>query len=208
MEHIGFAGFFNCRFRMFQLESIFDLKFNEGTKMEAEMLNLKEFIRDIPDFPKEGILFRDITPLLANADALNQTIEELAVQFNNDEVDCVAAIEARGFIFGSAVAKRLGVGFVPIRKKGKLPFKTAGVSYDLEYGCDQLEIHSDAFEKTGNRVLLIDDLLATGGTMSAACELVEKVGGVVKGLSFLIELSGLGGREKLKDYNINAVIQY
>ncbi|MFC1676603.1 adenine phosphoribosyltransferase [Planctomycetota bacterium] len=170
-------------------------------------MNLEKYIRSIPDWPKKGILFRDITPLLADAGALNAAIEVLAETFKGLSVDSVVAVEARGFVFGSAVAQKLGVGFVPVRKKGKLPYKTESVTYDLEYGTDTLEIHTDAV-KEGANVLMIDDLLATGGTMAAACKLVEKIGGNVVAISCLIELTELGGREKLAGYNIKSVITY
>lgn len=175
--------------------------------MTKEMIDLKAFIRDIPDFPKPGILFRDITPLLADGRSLEKAIELLAEPFMEAGIDIVAAVEARGFIFGSAVAKALGAGFVPIRKKGKLPFETHSVSYGLEYGKDVVEVHTDAV-KPGARVLMVDDLLATGGTMVAACELVEKLGGEIAGLTFLIELADLKGRENLSQYDIHTVITY
>lgn len=170
-------------------------------------MDLKEFIRDIPDFPTEGVLFRDITPLLANAEALAKAIELLAAPYMEDGIDIVAAVEARGFIFGSAVAKALGAGFVPIRKKGKLPFDTHSVSYGLEYGKDVVEVHTDAVS-SGTNVLMVDDLLATGGTMAAACELIENLGGNIVGLTFLIELAGLKGRDKFSQYDIHTVITY
>ncbi len=168
---------------------------------------LKTYIRDIPDFPKEGILFRDITPLLADKKALAAAIEALANPFRDKDVQVVAAAEARGFIFGSAVAKALNAGFVPVRKKGKLPSKVESFTYDLEYGTDTLEMHSDAV-KSGTRVLMIDDLLATGGTMAACCKLMEKLGAQIVGLTFLVELSALKGRDKLKGYDIYSVLQY
>ena len=170
-------------------------------------IEFEKCIRSIPDWPKEGILFRDITPLLANPKALVASIEALCSDFADAGIECVAAVEARGFIFGAAIAERLGVGFVPIRKEGKLPFKTESITYDLEYGTDTLQIHVDAV-KDGAKLLLVDDLLATGGTMAAACKLIEKVGGVVAGITFLIELCDLAGREKLQGYNIKTVISY
>lgn len=170
-------------------------------------MDLKSYIRSIPDFPKTGILFWDITPLLADAAALAGAIDGLAEPFKDKGVDIVAAVEARGFIFGSAVAKALGAGFVPIRKKGKLPFETHAISYGLEYGKDIIEVHTDAV-KPGTKVLMVDDLLATGGTVAAACELIEKLGGDIVGLTFLIELAELAGREKLKNYNLHSVITY
>jgi len=175
--------------------------------MKTKGINFEEYIRSIPDWPKKGILFRDITPLLASPKALAAAVDALCTGFTEVGVEYVAAVEARGFIFGAAAAKKLGVGFVPIRKKGKLPFKTESVSYDLEYGTDTLEVHSDAI-KPKAKVLMIDDLLATGGTMAAACKLIEKIGGQVVGISFLIELGELAGREKLGGYRINTVISY
>lgn len=169
-------------------------------------INLQEHIRSIPDWPKKGILFRDITPLLANPTAFAAAVDTLSEGFT-DSIEYVAAVEARGFIFGAAVAKKLGVGFVPIRKKGKLPFKTESVTYDLEYGTDTLQVHSDAVRPKA-KVLMVDDLLATGGTMAAACKLIEKIGGQVAGIAFLIELGELAGREKLNKYKINTVILY
>lgn len=174
---------------------------------EKNNIDLAAYIRSIPDWPQKGILFRDITPLLANPQALAVAIEALCDGFNSAQIDCVAAVEARGFIFGAAVADKLGVGFVPVRKKGKLPYKTQSVTYDLEYGTDTLEVHADAV-KNGSRVLMIDDLLATGGTMSAACKLIEKIGGCVAAVVFLIELSDLAGREKLAGYQIKSIIRY
>lgn len=170
-------------------------------------MDLKAYIRSIPDFPKAGILFWDITPLLADAKALRGAIDGLAEPYKGKGIDIVAAVEARGFIFGSAVAKALGAGFVPIRKKGKLPFETHAVSYGLEYGKDIIEIHTDAI-KPGTNVLMVDDLLATGGTVAAACGLIEKLGGNIVGLTFLIELAELAGREKLKKYNLHTVMTY
>lgn len=167
--------------------------------------NLKQYMRSIPDWPKKGILFWDITPLLADAEAFSAAIKALADGYKASDVDYVAAIEARGFIFGSAVAEALGAGFVPIRKKGKLPFELMSVTYDLEYGQDTLEVHVDAV-KPDSKVLMVDDLLATGGTMAAACKLIEKIGGRIAGVSFLIELTELKGREKLKDYNLNVLL--
>ncbi len=175
--------------------------------MAKKPIQLTDYIRDVPDFPKPGILFRDITPLLADKKAFATAVDALAEPFVGFNVDYVAAVEARGFIFGSAVAKALKVGFIPIRKQGKLPYKAESVTYDLEYGTDTLEIHSDAV-KPGSRVLMVDDLLATGGTMAAACRLMEKLGAEISGLSFLIELTDLAGREKLLEYSIRTVISY
>ena len=175
--------------------------------MAKKPIQLTDYIRDVPDFPKPGILFRDITPLLADKKAFATSVDALAEPFVGFDVDYVAAVEARGFIFGSAVAKALKVGFIPIRKQGKLPYRTESVTYDLEYGTDTLEIHSDAV-KPGSRVLMVDDLLATGGTMAAACRLMKKLGAEISGLSFLIELTDLTGREKLLEYSIHTVISY
>ena len=169
--------------------------------------SLKSYIRDIPDWPKKGILFRDITPLLAAPQAFAAAIDLLSAGFADEGIEYVAAVEARGFIFGAAVAEKLGAGFVPIRKRGKLPFKTESVSYELEYGTDTLEVHSDAVENQA-KVLMVDDLLATGGTMAAACKLIEKTGGQIVAIAFLIELSELAGRNKLHGYNIKTVISY
>ncbi|MHC4665541.1 MAG: adenine phosphoribosyltransferase [Planctomycetota bacterium] len=169
--------------------------------------NLEQYIRSIPDWPKKGILFRDITPLLADPKAFKAAVDALCAGFAEAGVAYVAAVEARGFMFGAAAAERLGAGFVPIRKQGKLPFKTESVTYDLEYGTDTLEVHSDAVEKDA-KVLMVDDLLATGGTMAAACRLIERIGGKIVGITFLIELTELAGRDKLKDYDVRTVISY
>ena len=175
--------------------------------MTIEGIELKRYIRSKADWPRKGILFRDITPLLAEPAAFAAAIEALCLDFMEAGIEYVAAVEARGFIFGAAVAERLGAGFVPIRKHGKLPFETESVTYDLEYGTDTLEVHSDAV-KSGAKVLMVDDLLATGGTMAAACRLIEKIGGQIVGISFLIELSELAGRDKLSGYKIKAVVSY
>ena len=175
--------------------------------MTTEKTNLEEYIRSIPDWPKKGILFRDIAPLLSDPKAFAAAVDALCAGFTETGIEYVAAVEARGFIFGAAVARKLGAGFVPIRKKDKLPFKTESVTYNLEYGTDTLEVHSDAVEK-GAKVLMIDDLLATGGTMAAACELIEKIGGQIAAITFLIELVELAGRDKLSGYRIKTVISY
>lgn len=175
--------------------------------MPTESISLQDYIRDVPDWPKKGILFRDITPLLADPVAFPAAVNALCADFLGKGIDYVAAVEARGFIFGAAVAERLHAGFVPIRKKGRLPYKTESVTYDLEYGTDTLQVHCDAVRK-GSKVLIVDDLLATGGTMSAACKLVEKIGGRIAGVTFLIELTQLDGRKKLAGYNIKTVISY
>jgi len=169
--------------------------------------NLAEFIRDVPGFPKPGIVFKDITPLLADPVAFRQAVDELAEPFRSARVDLVVAAEARGFIFAGAVACALGAGFVPVRKPGKLPGQTTEETYELEYGTDTLEIHTDAI-RPGQRVLLLDDLLATGGTMAATVKLVEKLGGEVVGIAFLIELAFLAGGEKLQDYDVVTLIRY
>ncbi|MCG3180995.1 MAG: Adenine phosphoribosyltransferase [Phycisphaerae bacterium] len=169
------------------------------------MSELESMIRDVPDFPKKGIIFKDITPLLATPQGLAGATEAMAAPFLDRQIDLVVGIESRGFIFGTTVAMALGAGFVPIRKPGKLPAATASASYDLEYGSDSIEIHADAVRK-GQRVLMLDDLLATGGTMQAACGLVEKLGGRIVGVSFLIELAFLDGRKKLANHDVHSVI--
>ncbi|MFB0552505.1 MAG: adenine phosphoribosyltransferase [Phycisphaerae bacterium] len=170
-------------------------------------IDLKRYIRSIPDWPQKGILFRDITPLLADPKAFAASVDALSADFTGAGIEYVAAVEARGFIFGAAVAEKLGAGFVPIRKKGKLPFETESITYDLEYGTDTLEVHSDAVEKQA-KVLMVDDLLATGGTMASACKLIEKIGGQIAGIVFLIELAALRGREKISYYNVKSIISY
>lgn len=170
------------------------------------MLDLVTFIRNVPDFPKKGIVFKDITPLLANHPALRQAVEQLCEPFLDKGIQAVVGIESRGFIFGSLVAQRLESGFVPVRKRGKLPAATVSQSYDLEYGTDTIEIHADAIPK-GAKVLMVDDLLATGGTMAAACKLVEKLGGQVAGIAFVVELSFLHGRRMLGDYAVHSLIK-
>lgn len=175
--------------------------------MLVEQLDLKSFIRDIPDFPKKGIVFKDITPLLADGKAFQQTIVQLLQAVKPIQIDKVVAVESRGFIFGGAVAQALGVGFVPVRKKGKLPYQTHSVTYALEYGNDSLEIHVDAVKK-GERVLVVDDVLATGGTARATAQLIEKAGGVTAALGFIIELNFLSGRSQLGDWPLAALIQY
>ncbi len=167
---------------------------------------LKSHIRDIPDFPKPGILFRDITPLLASPSGLGLAVELLANPFRGKGIDLVVGAESRGFIFGTAVACCLSAGFIIVRKPGKLPHAKISMTYDLEYGKDSLEMHSDAIVK-GQRVLVVDDLLATGGTMKACCDLVQKLGGKVAGIAVLIELAGLNGRAKLSS-DVHSVIRY
>ena len=173
-------------------------------------MNLVKLIRDVPDFPKQGIIFKDITPLLKNPkgfkSAINQMAKAVAVD-ENKKFDKIVAMESRGFIFGPALALKLKCGFVPIRKKGKLPSKTVREEYQLEYGTDVLEMHEDAIAK-GENILVVDDVLATGGTAKAVCSLIEKLGGKVAGLCFLIELSFLKPREKLSVYEIYSLIKY
>ena len=169
--------------------------------------SLKRLIRDIPDFPKPGILFRDITPLLADPCGLALSIELLANPFRGKNIDLVVGAESRGFIFGTAVACALSAGFVIVRKPGKLPHKRISKSYDLEYGQDSLEMHADAIV-ADQRVLIVDDVLATGGTMKACCELVHHLGGKVAGIAVLIELSFLRGREKIAPYDVHSVLKY
>jgi adenine phosphoribosyltransferase len=168
---------------------------------------LKTKIRNVPDFPKPGILFYDITTLLQDPVGFHAAIDSMALPFHNQGIDVVVAIESRGFIFGSAVADRIGAGFTPVRKPGKLPSQTVRMSYHLEYGSDALEMHSDAIQ-AGQRVLIVDDLLATGGTARATTDLVKQLGGEVYALAFLIELVALNGRERLAGEVIHAVLQY
>ena len=174
---------------------------------KAPMHRLASSIRSVPDFPKKGIVFRDITTLLQDRVAFREAVDVFLERYKNERVDKVVCVESRGFILGAALALKLGAGFVPIRKRGKLPARTLQEEYSLEYGTDIIEIHADAIQQ-GERVLVHDDLLATGGTISAACRLVEKLGGKILGLSFLIELNFLKGREQLKGYDIFSVIQY
>lgn len=171
------------------------------------MEKLKKIIRHVPNFPKKGILFYDITTLLKNGAALNEVIDLLASRFQKEKIDLVLGIESRGFIFAAALACRLGAGFVPVRKPGKLPADTIQVTYDLEYGKDRLEIHRDAIQP-GQRVLLVDDLLATGGTAAATLRLIQQLGGVVAGMAFVIELEFLNGRNKLEGYDIYSLLKY
>jgi adenine phosphoribosyltransferase len=170
-------------------------------------MDLKAVIRNIPDFPKEGIVFRDITTLLKNPDAFRQTLDMMQDFCNDKKIDHVVGIESRGFIFGGPLADRLGVSFVPIRKKGKLPSETIGYEYELEYGTDTIEIHADAL-KSDDSVLIVDDLLATGGTMQAACKLVEKAGAKVAGIAILVDLAYLPWRDKIGDYDILTLVRY
>jgi adenine phosphoribosyltransferase len=174
---------------------------------ETQSLDLASLVRDVPDFPKPGIVFKDIMPLLANAQAFHQAVEELAEWAEPRKPDIVLGAEARGFITGGALADRLGAGFVPARKPGKLPWRTVSAKYALEYGFDALELHADAIGE-GQRVLVHDDVLATGGTAAAKCELVQRLGGEVVGVLFLIELDFLHGRERLGAHDVHSLITY
>lgn len=169
--------------------------------------DLKSLIRDIPDYPKPGILFKDITPLLANPAGLALSVEYMLQPFRGQQIQAVVGAESRGFIFGTAVAQGLSCGFVPVRKPGKLPSETRSVEYQLEYGTDQLEIHTDALE-VGQPVLVVDDLLATGGTLAACCQLVESCGATIVGVAVLIELTALKGRELVPNHQIHSVLSY
>ena len=171
------------------------------------MDDLKQYIRNIPDFPKEGILFRDITTLLSNSEKFKEVIDELVKRYSGKGIDAVVAVESRGFIFGGALAERLGAGFVPVRKKGKLPHKTLSVTYSLEYGEDTLQIHEDALQPD-EKVLLIDDLLATGGTMAAVIDLVKKLKAEIIESAFVIELTDLKGRANLEGVPVYSMVKY
>ena len=170
------------------------------------MKKIRDFIRTIPDFPKKGILFRDITPLLRDKEAFRKAIALLQQECPED-IKTIIGIESRGFILGAALAANLKVGFIPIRKKGKLPYRTVEITYQLEYGTETIEIHTDSIQK-GEEVILVDDLLATGGTAAASAKLIEKIGGKIIKILFLIELTDLKGREKLKKYNIFSLLKY
>ena len=170
-------------------------------------LDLHTYIRAIPDFPKPGILFRDITPLLSSPEAFREAIRQLAEPFRGQTIDIVAAAEARGFIFAAPLALELNAGFVPIRKPGKLPFDTHAFHYELEYGTDTLEIHIDGISP-GQKVLLVDDLLATGGTIEACCSLVEKTGAKVAGCAFVVELTSLGGAKRIYPHTVVSLLKY
>ena len=170
-------------------------------------LRLEDWVRDIPDFPKKGILFKDITPLLQDSVAFRASLERLAAHYAGAGIQTVVGVESRGFIFGAPLAYLLNCGFVPVRKFGKLPSQTVSVEYALEYGTNVVEMHTDAI-RPGQRVLIVDDLLATGGTVSAAMELVEKLGGHIAGIAFLVELTFLKGREQLGGHDVFALIKY
>jgi adenine phosphoribosyltransferase len=169
--------------------------------------DIKQIIRDIPNFPKQGIIFKDITPLLGNGELFQKAVNIIAEQYQNAGIQKIVCMESRGFILGAPIAYRLGAGMVPIRKKGKLPYKTISATYKLEYGTDTLEMHEDAI-KANEKTLIIDDVLATGGTAGAAVELVKKAGANIVGIAFLIELLFLEGRKNLKDYTVYSLIQY
>ena len=171
------------------------------------MQRLESLIRPIPNFPKQGIIYRDITPLLADASAMQQTVQALIEPFRDTPIDMVAGMEARGFIFGALCAQQLNAGFVPLRKPGKLPHQTHSVSYDLEYASNALEVHVDALGH-GHRVLLVDDLIATGGTAAASCALIDRLGGTIVGCAFVIELDELQGRAHLAPYNVHTLLHF
>ena len=173
----------------------------------SEPIRLEDWVRDIPNFPQEGVLFKDITPLLQDPKAFHVAMDRLAAHYAGAGIEAVVGVESRGFIFGAPLAYLLNCGFIPVRKFGKLPFETVSVEYALEYGTNVVELHTDAI-KPGQRVLIVDDLLATGGTVSASIELVEKMGGHVAGIAFLVELGFLKGRERLEGHDVFALIQY
>jgi adenine phosphoribosyltransferase len=170
-------------------------------------MDLKQFIRDIPDFPQPGVLFRDITPLLQDPEAFHFVVDRLTREYLDNAIDAVVAIESRGFIFGAPLARNLGVSFVPVRKAGKLPAKHISVEYSLEYGTSQLDIHEDAL-KRGQKALIVDDLLATGGTANAAAKLVELLGAKVTAIAFVVELEFLKGRDRLREYEVLSLVTY
>lgn len=179
----------------------------EKAELQEGTMDLRAFVRDIPDWPKEGVIFKDITPLLGNSQSFKYAIDMIADHFKDREIDAVLGAEARGFILASALAYKLGCGFIPARKPGKLPYNTLRAEYELEYGLDSLEMHEDAV-KPNEKILVVDDVIATGGTAAAKVQLVEQLGGVVAGIAFLIELSFLNGRSKLSDYEIFSLITY
>lgn len=170
-------------------------------------MELKSFIRDIPDFPEPGILFRDITPMLQNPLAFASAVDQLGEQFNPSEIDVIVPVESRGFLFGAPLAYRMGKPLVPVRKPGKLPFATHSTDYSLEYGSNTMEIHVDGITR-GQRVLIMDDLLATGGTLAATARLVEKAGGIIAGIGVVIELTDLDGRNQLRGYDLFSLVKY
>jgi adenine phosphoribosyltransferase len=168
---------------------------------------IRRHIRDVPDFPKPGIIFKDITPLLQNHEVFSGVIKQFTERYAEEDIDVVVGIESRGFLFGTPLAHQLGASFVPVRKKGKLPYKTVDISYDLEYGSATIEMHTDAISK-GQRVVVIDDLLATGGTAQATCELIEQQGGSVVECAFVVELGFLNGREKIGNRKIHSLVTF
>lgn len=170
-------------------------------------MDLRAFIRDIPDFPQPGVVFKDITPLLANPEAFSTAVDAIVVSFGRGSIDKVVGIEARGFIIAAPVAYHFNAGFVPLRKPGKLPYETVSEDYELEYGSERLELHTDAF-RPDDRVLIVDDVLATGGTAAAACNLVERSGAKVAGLAFILELSFLEGAKRIADYDYTSLLTY
>ena len=171
------------------------------------MEQIKSYIRNIPDFPKPGIQFKDITPLVKHPDVLNIAIKALIKPFEDKEINFVAGMEARGFIFGALAASALNIGFIPLRKPGKLPYDVQSISYDLEYGSAALEVHVDAVNP-GDQVILVDDLIATGGTAAASCNLLENLGAIITGCAFVVELDELNGREKLSKYEVHSLVHY
>ena len=175
--------------------------------MPGTVKDFSKYVRDIPDFPKKGIIFRDITGLLKNGPVFKQLIDEMARHYDGQQIAAVVCMEARGFLIGSALAYRLGCGLIPVRKKGKLPWRVYRKSYDLEYGQDHLEVHQDGIEP-GQNVLIVDDVIATGGTVEAVVELIKEMKGNIIGAAFLIELTGLKGKEKLKDIPVLSLIKY
>lgn len=174
---------------------------------EIHITKLRDLIRDIPDFPKPGVVFKDITPLLGDPAGLALSVEYLSQPFRRSQIDYVVGTESRGFIFGTAVAQNLSAGFIPIRKPGKLPLSVKVAEYELEYGTDRIEVHEDALQ-TGFRVLMVDDLLATGGTMAASCELLASLGAEIVGIAVLIELEFLKGRDKISQYPLHSILTY
>ncbi|MDO8717325.1 MAG: adenine phosphoribosyltransferase [Dehalococcoidales bacterium] len=175
--------------------------------MPGKATDFSKYVRDIPDFPKKGIVFKDITGLLKNGPVFKQVVDEMARHYDGQKVDAVVCMEARGFLIGSALAYRLGCGLIPVRKKGKLPWRVYRKAYDLEYGQDHLEVHQDGIEP-GQNVLIVDDVIATGGTVGAVVELIKEMKGNIIGAAFLIELTGLKGRDKLKDIPVLSLIKY
>ncbi len=193
---------------MVKVDIVTNHRFPENDLMpQPDTDRLRQLVRDIPDYPKPGILFRDITPMLADPAALRDASDALAAPFVDQKIDIVAAAEARGFIFAAPIAMKLGAGFVPIRKPGKLPWKYHSFTYELEYGTDELQIHCDAVSP-GQRVIIVDDLLATGGTMEACCRLLEQCDAEIVGCSFLIHLAELGGQKRLEPHPVHSVLRY